>query len=185
MIQDVLKESEDKMKKSIANLKSEMATIRSGRASTGMVDHIMVEAYGTEMPMNQVASISIPEARTILIQPWDKSVIKEIEKAIQKSDLGLNPSNDGNVIRINLPDLTEERRKEMVKQARSKAEDGRIAIRNIRRTGNDHIKALEKEDHISEDDIQSGLDDMQKLTDKYIKDVDDILEHKEKDIVTI
>jgi ribosome recycling factor len=184
MVEKVLKEAEDKMKKSIQSLKSEFATIRSGRANTAILDHIMVEAYGSSMPINQLGTVSVPEARSILIQPWDKNVMQDIEKAIQKSDLGLNPINDGIVIRINLPELTEERRREMVKLVKSKEEDAKISIRNIRRTGNEHLKELGKE-HISEDLVRDSLDRMQRLTDKYIAEIQDLTEKKEKDIMTV
>lgn len=185
MHNEILKEAKSKMTKSIQNLKSDLATIRSGRANASILDNVTVDAYGSQMPVNQVATISIPEARSIVVQPWDKAILGEIEKAIQKSDLGLNPNNDGSVIRINLPELTEDRRKEMVKQVKAKGEDAKISIRNIRRNENDKIKVLEKSEHASEDEIKQGLDEIQKITDKFIAEIDEVVQHKEKDIMTV
>ncbi len=185
MKNEIMKDLKEKMSKSIVSLKSDLATIRSGRANASILDNISVEAYGSMMPINQLGTISIPEARAIVIQPWDKSILSALEKAIQKSDLGLNPNNDGSIIRINLPELTEERRKEMVKQVKTKCEDAKVAVRNIRRHGNDKMKELEKSEHLSEDEIKDGLDEIQKLTDKYVGEIDSIMEKKEQDIMTV
>jgi len=185
MVEETIGDVEERMKKSIGNLQREFASIRTGRANPGMFEGIKVAVYGSEMPLNQVATISCPEARLVVIQPWDKGNLGEIEKSILKSDLSLNPSNDGNLIRIQIPDLTEERRKEYVKHAKSKAEDCRVAIRNVRRDGNDMIKALEKDKEISEDDSKSALDRIQKLTDKFIAEVQKITDNKEKEILSI
>ena len=185
MVEEILDDVEERMKKSMTNLQKEFASIRTGRANPTMFEGIKVSVYGSEMPMNQVATISCPEARLVVIQPWDKSNLGEIEKAILKSDLSLNPSNDGNLIRIQIPDLTEERRKEYVKLARGKAEECRVAVRNIRRDGNDMIKSLEKEKEISEDESKAQQDEIQKLTDKYIADVQKMTDNKEKEIMSI
>ncbi len=180
-----LKNHEDRMKKTIKNLEEEFNNLRTGRASASLFDKIRVDYYGTPTPLNQVANISIPEARLVVIQPWDKALIGEIEKAIQKSELSLNPANDGKVIRISIPPLTEERRKELVKHAKQIAESSRVAIRNIRRDANDELKKMEKASEISEDDLKRGEDNTQKLTDNYIKDINDILDAKEKEIMEV
>jgi ribosome recycling factor len=180
-----IKSHEDRMKKTIKNLEEEFNNLRTGRASASLFDKIRVDYYGTPTPLNQVANISIPEARLVVIQPWDKGVMGEIEKAIQKSELSLNPANDGKVIRISIPPLTEERRKELVKHAKQIAETSRVAIRNIRRDANDELKKMEKGSEISEDDLKRGEDDIQKLTDKYVKDINEILEAKEKEILEV
>lgn len=185
MIKDILQDAEDRMKKSIEHLKIDLASLRAGRANPAMLDKVMVDYYGEPTPINQLANITVPEARLIVVQPWDKTSIAEIEKAILKSDLGVNPNNDGNVIRIAIPQLTEERRKEIVKVVKKKGEDAKVAIRNIRREGNDMIKSSEKDKLISEDESKKAMDDIQKLTDKYIKDVDIILQAKEKDIMEV
>lgn len=185
MINDIMNDSEDRMKKSIEHLTKDLATLRAGRANPAMVEKIMVEYYGEPTPLNQLANITVPEARLLVIQPWDKSSIGEIEKAIMKSDLGVNPTNDGNVIRIAIPQLTEERRKELVKVVKKKAEEAKVAIRNIRREANDMLKSSEKEKMISEDEGKKGADDVQKLTDKHIKDIDVILQAKEKEIMEV
>ena len=178
-------DSEKRMKKSIAALGDEFNTIRTGRASSALFEKIKVEYYGQQVPLNQVATISIPEARLVVIQPWDRSVLNEIEKAIQKSELSVNPNNDGKIIRISIPPLTEERRKEFVKLAKSKAEQSRVSIRNIRRDANEELKNLQKKSDISEDDAKRGMDDIQSLTDKYIAEINDLLEQKEKEILEI
>ncbi|HZJ85310.1 MAG TPA: ribosome recycling factor [Syntrophomonadaceae bacterium] len=185
MISDILIDAEDRMQKSVEFLKGDLASLRAGRANPAMLDKIMVDYYGEPTPINQLANITIPEARLIVIKPWDKSSMPEIEKAILRSDLGVNPTNDGNVIRIAIPQLTEERRKEIVKIVRKKAEEGKIAIRNIRREGNDMLKASEKDKIISEDENKKAMEDIQELTDKYIKEVDTILQAKEKDIMEV
>lgn len=172
-----------RMDKTIAALKDEFKALRTGRASASIFDRVRVDYYGTPTPLNQVSTISVPEARSIVIQPFDKSLISEIEKAILKSELGLNPSNDGKVIRISIPPLTAERRKELVKQAKSIAENSRVAIRNIRRDGNDELKKQQKDGSITEDDLKTGEADLQKSTDKYIQDINKILEEKEKEIM--
>jgi len=182
---DVISSNEERMKKSTASLKEGFASLRTGRASASLFDRIRVDAYGEKSPLNQVANISVPEARLIVIQPWDKNLIGEIEKAIRSSELSLNPSNDGKVIRISIPPLTEERRKEIVKQAKSQAEQARVAIRNIRRDGNDELKKLLKDTKITEDDETKGTAELQKLTDNYIDQVNKILEEKEKEIMEV
>lgn len=173
----------ERMKKSIAALKDELNTIRTGRASASLFDKIRVDYYGDKSPLSQVATISIPEARLVVIQPWDKALIGEIEKAIQKSELSLNPSNDGKVIRIAIPPLTQERRKELVKQAKSYAEQSRVAIRNIRRDGNDDLKKLQKDSQITEDDLKTAEDELQNSTDAFIHEINKIVEDKEKEIM--
>ena len=172
-----------RMEKSIAALKDEFNAIRTGRASASLFDKVRVDYYGTPTPLNQVATISVPEARSIVIQPFDKSLIGEIEKAIQKSELGLNPSNDGKLIRIAIPPLTAERRKELVKQAKATAENSRVAIRNIRRDGIDDAKKQQKEGLLSEDALKSAEEKFQKATDAHINDINKLLAEKEKEIL--
>ncbi len=179
-----LKEYEDRMKKTADHLASEFNTIRAGRANPHVLDNIKVDYYGTMTPVGQVGNISIPEARLLQIQPWDKTLLKEVEKAIQASDLGINPTNDGSVIRLVFPELTEERRKDLVKDIKKKGEADKVAIRNIRRDGNDAFKKLGKSD-VSEDEIEELQDELQKLTDKYIKLIDDMIDEKSKDILTV
>lgn len=171
-----------KMEKSIAALKDEFNAIRTGRASAALFDKVRVDYYGTPTPLNQTATISVPEARSVVIQPFDKSLIGEIEKAIQKSELGLNPSNDGKLIRIAIPPLTAERRKELVKQAKATAENSRVAIRNIRRDGNDELKKMQKDSKLTEDELKTAEEALQKSTDKFIADINKLLEAKEKEI---
>jgi ribosome recycling factor len=178
-------QAEEKMKKTINALKEEFNTIRTGRASTALFDKIKVEYYGQPTPLNQVATISVPESRLVVIQPWDKALIGEIEKAIQKSELSVNPNNDGKVVRINIPPLTEERRKDYVKIAKNTAEQSRVAIRNIRRDANDELKKIQKSGEISEDEEKRGIDDIQKLTDKYIEDINNLLAEKEQEILEV
>jgi len=184
-MQEVIDSTEEKMKKTVASLKDGFATLRTGRASAALFDKIRVDYYGEKSPLNQVANISIPEARLIVIQPWDKNLIGEIEKSIRSSELSLNPSNDGKVIRIAVPPLTEERRKELVKVAKNQAEQSRVSIRNIRRDGNDELKKLLKDSTITEDDESRGSSDLQKLTDSYINKVNQILDEKEKEIMEV
>jgi len=184
-MQEVISTNEERMKKTVASLKDGFAALRTGRASASLFDRIRVDAYGEKSPLNQVANISVPEARLIVIQPWDKGLITEIEKAIRSSELSLNPSNDGKVIRISIPPLTEERRKELVKVAKNNAEESRVSIRNIRRDGNDALKKLLKDSKITEDDETKGADEFQKLTDSYIGQVNKILEEKEKEIMEV
>ena len=177
--------AEERMKKSLASLKDGFSALRTGRASAALFDKIRVEAYGDKSPLNQVANISVPEARLIVIQPWDRALIGEIEKAIRSSELSLNPSNDGKVIRISIPPLTEERRKDLVKQAKAQAEQSRVAVRNIRRDGNDELKKLLKDGKITEDEESKSVDELQKLTDSYIGKLNQVLEEKEKEILEV
>lgn len=176
---------QEKMEKAIESLKKDLASIRTGRASLALLDGIMVDYYGTPTPINQVASLSVPDPRTIAIQPWEQKIISDIEKAIMKSDLDLTPSNDGKVIRINIPPLTEERRKQLVKVVKKRSEEGRIGIRNVRRDINEELKKKEKEEHVSEDETKKAIDEVQKITDAYIKKIDEVLEHKEKEIMEV
>ncbi len=175
----------EKMNKSVKNLESDLNTIRAGRANPHVLDRITVDYYGSPTPLNQVGNITIPEARLIQIQPWDVSVMKEIEKAINASDLGINPTNDGKVIRLVFPELTEERRKSLTKDVKKKGEDAKVAIRNVRRDGIDALKKLEKANEITEDELKSLEDEMQKITDKNVAEVDKLVEAKNKDIMSI
>ncbi|MCR4924440.1 MAG: ribosome recycling factor [Lachnospiraceae bacterium] len=179
-----LKEYDEKMNKTVEHLKTEFNSIRAGRANPHVLDNIKVDYYGTPTPIQQVGNVSVPEARMIQIQPWDKGMLKQIEKAIQSSDIGINPTNDGTLIRLVFPELTEERRKDLVKEVKKKGEADKVAIRNIRRDGNDAIKKLTKED-VSEDEINELQDELQKLTDKYIKQLDSLIDEKSKDILTV
>ncbi|MDR0524269.1 MAG: ribosome recycling factor [Spirochaetaceae bacterium] len=181
----VIAESEERMKKTIASLKDGFSAIRTGRASAALFDKIKVDCYGDKSPLQQVANISIPEARLIVIQPYDKGLIGEIEKAIRSSELSLNPSNDGKVIRIPMPPLTEDRRKELVKIAKNQAEQSRTAIRNIRRDGNDKLKKCLKEGDLTEDEESKNSSELQKLTDSYITKVNQVLEEKDKEIMEV
>ena len=183
-MQEKLNFYEDKMNKSLEALQNEYGSIRAGRANPHVLDKLKVDYYGTPTPLQQVANISVPEARMIQIQPWEASLVKEIEKAIMMSDLGINPSDDGRVIRLVFPELTEDRRKELVKDVKKKAEGAKVAIRNIRRDANDAFKKLAKED-VSEDEIKELEEQTQKLTDKYIKEVDQMVDVKSKEIMTV
>jgi ribosome recycling factor len=185
MLKEVFKRTEEEMKKDIANLEHEFSTIRTGRATPTILDAVQVEAYGGKVPIKQVASISIPDARSIVIQPWDKSILAAIEKAILGANLGFTPGNDGRMIRINIPALTEERRKEFVKLAKKMAEDARVEVRNIRRKHKEEVKKLEKDHKIGEDEMYVDIDEIQKLTDKYIARVDELLAHKETEIMEV
>jgi len=185
MNEEIRKSTEEKMKQAIEAMKKDFTTIRTGRASVGLLDNIIVDAYGSSQKINQTATLTSPDPRTIMIQPWDPKLIGEIEKAIMKSDLGLTPVNDGKVVRINIPPLTEERRKEFVKLAKKRAEDGKVAVRNMRRDGNDRLKKIEKDKEISEDELKKSLDEIQKMTDSYIKKIDEILVHKESEIMEV
>lgn len=176
---------DDKMKKAIEFLASEYAGIRAGRANPHVLDKLRVNYYGTPTPIQQVGNVTVPEARIIQIAPWEKSLLREIEKAILTSDLGINPNNDGNVIRLIFPELTEERRKDLAKDVKKKAEEQKVAIRNIRRDANDAFKKLGKTEDVSEDEIKSLEEQVQKLTDKYIKEVDVVMEEKTKEIMTV
>ena len=174
-----------KMTKTMDNLEGELATIRAGRANPHVLDRITVDYYGTQTPLNQVANITVPEARILQIQPWESSLIKAITKAINMPDLGINPNNDGKVIRLIFPELTEERRKDLVKEVRKKGEEAKVAVRNIRRDGNDTFKKLDKKEDVSEDDIKWLQEELQKMTDRYIKQVDETVEAKSKEILTV
>lgn len=184
-LNEVYKSSEEKMRKAIDALEYEFSGLRTGRASVALIDGLQVEAYGSKMPLKQMATISTPDARTLMVQPFDKSMMSSVEKAIIASNLGMTPNNDGKVIRLNIPPLTEERRKELVKMARKMAEDGRVSIRNVRRNANDEIKAIEKENKMAEDEREKAMKQVQDLTDKYVKQVDEALGRKEKDMMEI
>ncbi|RMG73023.1 MAG: ribosome recycling factor [Nitrospirae bacterium] len=179
------KRLQEKMDKAIDIYKHDLATIRTGRASLSLIEGITVEYYGTQTPLNQVATLSVPDPKTITIQPWEQRIIPDIEKAILQSDLGITPTNDGKVIRLNIPPLTEERRKQLVKVVRKRAEEARVAIRNIRREFNEELKKMEKNKEISEDQLKKDLDEVQKVTDEHIKKVDKILETKENEIMEV
>ena len=185
MIKEILMSSEDKMKKTIEVLKSDLRTLKAGRANPAMLDKLLVDYYGTPTHITGVANVSTPEPRMLVIQPWEKNLIKEIEKAIQKSDLGLNPSNDGQVIRILIPELTEETRKNLVKVIKKHAEESKVAVRAIRRDFNDKLKNMKKEATHSEDEIKKTEDELQKLTDNYIRDIDKLADVKEKEIMSV
>jgi len=176
---------EEKMKKALSILEEQLATVRAGRANPKILDKIFVEYYGTPTPINQLANIMVPEARMITIQPWDASVLKEVEKAILKSDIGINPNNDGKVIRLVFPELTEERRKELVKDIKKMSEDSKIVLRNIRRDGIEEFKAKQKASEITEDDLRNAEEQIQKITDKYVGLVDKVVGDKEKEIMSI
>ena len=185
MIEDIKKDASTRMGKSIEALKNEFSKIRTGRAHVSLLDHVKVDYYGNEVPINQAATVSVSDARTLAVQPWEKELVPVIEKAIMNSDLGLNPSTSGNIIRVPLPMLTEERRKEMIRVVRHEAEGGRVAVRNIRRDANNDIKELLKEKEITEDDAHRGEDEIQKITDKYVAEIEQLLEAKEKDLMEI
>ena len=185
MHEEIKNRLKKRMEKSIESLQEEFKKVRSGRANAALVEDLIVEYYGNRLPLKQLASISVPEPRLIVVQPWDKGSLSDIEKAFHKSDLMLNPNNDGKVVRIAIPPLTEERRKELVKVAKGKSEDARVAIRNIRRDGNDEVKQAEKDGHVSEDDSKRALEDIQKITDGYIEKVGELLEGKEAEIMEV
>jgi ribosome recycling factor len=185
MIKEIMQDAESRMQKSIESLKNELTKIRTGRAHPSLLDHITVDYYGSPMPLSQVANIATEDARTLSITPWEKTMVQAIEKAILKSDLGLNPASAGTVIRVPVPALTEERRRDLVKVVKGEAEGARVAIRNIRRDANADLKALEKDKSISEDEERRAEESVQKLTDKYIKEVEAVLEKKEKDLMAI
>ncbi|MBP2635845.1 MAG: frr [Firmicutes bacterium] len=184
-IKEIHSGHEDKMKKALEVLRKEYGSLRAGRATPSLLDKVMVDYYGSPTPVNQVANVSVPEPRVIVIQPWEKTMLNAIDKAIQKSDLGLMPNSDGVVIRLAIPQLTQERRSEIVKVIHKKAEDCRVAIRNLRRDANDSIKKVEKDKTVSEDEAKKAQDDIQKLTDKYIKEIDQIMAGKEKEIMEV
>ena len=179
-----IKSYDEKMAKAIEHLEADFAAIRAGRANPHVLDKLRVDYYGTPTPIQQVGNVTVPEARIIQIAPWEKSLLKDIEKAILTSDIGINPPNDGNVIRLVFPELTEDRRKELVKDIKKKAEDAKVAVRNVRRDGNDAFKKLGKGE-VSEDEIKSLEDELQKITDKYVKDIDTLVEAKTKELMTV
>jgi ribosome recycling factor len=185
MVKDVTKETKTRMEKAIEDFKHKIATVRTGRASTSLLDNITVEYYGSVMPLNQVATIHAPESSLLTVAPFDPSLVNEIEKALRTSELGVNPSNDGKLIRIPIPPLTEERRKQMVKSVHEMAEDHKTAIRNIRRDANDKLKKALKEKTISEDEEKGGLDDVQKLTDAHVARISELAKHKEDEIMKV
>ena len=185
MEQELRKKANERMHGAIDALKKEFGSVRTGRATLSLLDGITIDYYGTPTPLQQLASLSIPESRQIAIQPWEQRIIPEIEKAILKSDLGLTPMNDGKIIRINIPILTEERRKQLVKLVKKRAEEAKVAVRNIRRDSNEELKKLEKEKHLSEDDAKKEHDEIQRITDSFIKKIDEVLEHKEKEIMEV
>ena len=183
-MQDLLQDIESKMTTAIDALGRELASVRTGRASAALLDTIRVDYYGTPTPVNQMASVSVPDARTLLIQPWEATQVQAIEKAINKSDLGLNPANDGKLIRLTMPTLTEERRKQLAKTVHKIAEEGRVAIRNVRREANDRLKAMAKDKKVSEDEERRGHDQIQKTTDRFVAKVDELLKKKEQEILS-
>ena len=183
MIEDVLNDAENKMKKAVEALERDLGGVRTGRASSRLLDNVKVDYYGTPTPLSQIASITVPEARMIVIQPWDKSVVPAIEKSILKSDLGLNPSTQGQVIRLQIPELTEERRKEIARVVKKKVEDGRISVRNIRRGSLDKLRTMEKEKEISEDDEKRAEKQLQEITDKYVANIDEVGKVKEQEVM--
>jgi ribosome recycling factor len=182
MIKNILKEADEKMSKAIEHVRNEFVKIRTGKATTNLLDAVRVDYYGNPTPLNQIANVSTPDYHTITVQPWDKTIIPQVEKAVLNANLGLNPSNDGSVIRIPIPALNEERRKEIVKLVKKFAEDGRIAVRNIRR---DEIEKIKKEEHISEDEKKTAENEVQKITDKSISEIDNLLSMKEKEIMEV
>ena len=185
MIADVKKTAEQKMQKSVETLKNDLGKVRTGRASPSLVDHLRINYHGSDMPLSQVASIAVADARSLVITPWEKSMVAAVEKAIYASDLGLTPNTSGTTIRINLPPLTEERRKELSKHVHAEGEDSKVAIRNIRRDSNQQVKELLKEKKITEDEERRSEDDIQKLTDRAIKDVDDVVKAKEQELMAV
>jgi ribosome recycling factor len=185
MIDATMTDAEERMGKAVEALRRELATIRTGRASPGLVEHLRVDYYDTPTPLQQLASIAVPEARLLTIQPWDKGALEAIEKAIQRSDLGLNPSNDGTIIRLSIPQLTEERRKELVRVVHKKVEEGRVAIRNVRRDGHEMLRDLMREKEISEDDEHRAQEHLQKITDRFVGEADEVGEEKEQELLEV
>lgn len=181
----VIAETNQRMQKAIENLKKDLLRIRTGRATPALLDGITADYYGSPVPINQIANISVPDARMIVVQPWEKNMLKEIEKAIQTSDLGLNPQNDGNIIRLPIPALSEERRKDLFKNCKKIGEESKVGIRNIRRDSNELLKKAEKDKDVTQDDAKKGQDDIQRITDKFIKTIDDLLVQKEKEIMEV
>jgi ribosome recycling factor len=184
-VETALKDAEHKMEQALTHLREELSSVRTGRASTAVLTRITVEYYGSPVPLNQLASVNVPEPRLLVIQPFDKNSIGQVEKAIQQSDLGITPSNDGQVIRLAFPPLTEERRKELVKQVHHRAEEGRVAIRNVRRHAKDDIEKLEREHLISEDELARGEKELQKLTDRHVAEIDEAQRHKESELMEV
>ncbi len=184
-MKEVLQKCEGKMNKSVEVLKGEFASVRAGRANPAVLDKVLVDYYGTPTPINQMAAVSVSEARVLVIQPWDKSTLKSIEKAIQASDIGINPANDGSVLRLAFPQPTEERRKELVKEIKKMGEESKVGIRNIRRDGMEKLKALKKDSTITEDDQKNGEKKIQELTDKFIKNIDTLVSEKEKEVLSL
>jgi ribosome recycling factor len=185
MIADIKKSAEQKMQKTLETLKADLGKVRTGRAHTGLLDHIIVDYYGTPMPINQTANVTLLDARTIAVQPWEKKMVSAVEKAIRDSDLGLNPATQGDVIRVPMPALTEERRRDLTKVVRHEAENARVAVRNIRRDANSHLKDMLKAKSVSEDEERRAQEEVQKLTDKYIAEVDKALQAKEADLMAV
>ncbi|CAJ0783396.1 ribosome recycling factor [Ralstonia holmesii] len=184
-VADVKKNTEQKMQKSIEALKADLAKIRTGRAHTGLLDHVQVDYYGSMVPISQVANVTLVDARTIGVQPWEKKMVQAVEKAIREADLGLNPATMGDIIRVPTPALTEERRKELTKVVKGEGEDAKVAVRNLRRDANEQLKKLVKDKAISEDDERRGGDDVQKLTDKFVAEIDKLVAEKDKEIMTV
>jgi ribosome recycling factor len=184
-VDTTMKDATEKMAKALGHLKEDLSGIRTGRATPGILNRVTVEYYGAPVPLQQLASMSVPEPRTLMVQPFDKTAIGAIEKAILTSDLGVNPSNDGNVIRLSFPPLTEERRRDLVKQVHSRAEDGRVAVRNVRRHHKDEVEKLEKQHEISEDDLKRAEKELQKLTDQFVAEIDEIQRHKEQELMEV
>jgi len=185
MVKDILKNAEDRMKKAVDVVRDELVKVRTGKATTALLDGIKVDYYGSPVPLNQVANISTPDVHTISVQPWEKNMLAVIDKAILNANLGLNPVNDGNILRVPIPALNEERRRELVKLVKKFGEDGKVAVRNVRRDAIEHLKKSEKAEHFSEDERKRGELESQKLTDKYIKDIDNLLAVKEKEIMEV
>ena len=184
-VDSALKDATEKMTKAVTHLKEDLSGIRTGRATPGLLNRVTVEYYGAPVPLQQLASMSVPEPRTLMVQPFDKTAIGAIEKAILTSDLGITPGNDGNVIRLSFPPLTEERRRDLVKQVHSRAEDGRVAVRNVRRHHKDEVEKLEKQHEISEDDLKRAEKELQKLTDQFVAEIDEIQRHKEQELMEV
>jgi ribosome recycling factor len=185
MVKDILKNAEDRMKKAVEVVREELIKVRTGKATTALLDSIKVEYYGSMVPLNQVANVSTPDVHTVSVQPWEKNMLGVIDKAILNGNLGLNPVNDGNVLRVPIPPLNEERRRELVKLIKKFGEEGRIAVRNVRRDAMEHLKKSEKQEHFSEDERKRGEQESQKLTDKYIKEIDNLLVLKEKEVMEV
>lgn len=185
MVEQIKQQAEEKMKKAVEVLKKDLLTLRAGRANPAVLDKVVVSYYGSELPINQVANVSTPDPRTIVVEPWDKSILADVEKAITKADLGFTPMNDGKLIRINIPPLTEERRNELIKVAKKMGEQAKVSIRNVRRSANDELKKIEKNGEIPEDMARREQDEIQKLTDRYIEEVDQIVAAKEKEMLEI